>query len=127
MDKILHYLKDPKLWELRYIPYYGSCRILSISRSKLFISTVIIGATPLSLAGFKGGCGLAASEHLEHGMEHLEHLACRQKTKHEIISGPENHAFQSCSTLNKCKYLSKCCRKLVLGTRALDKCIHLRR
>ena len=32
MDKILHYLKDPKLWELRYIPYYGSCRILSISR-----------------------------------------------------------------------------------------------
>ena len=23
MDKILHYLKDPKLWELRYIPYYG--------------------------------------------------------------------------------------------------------
>ena len=33
MDKILHYLKDPKLWELRYIPYYGSCRILSINRS----------------------------------------------------------------------------------------------
>ena len=23
MDKILHYLKDPKLWELWYIPYYG--------------------------------------------------------------------------------------------------------
>ena len=22
MVKILHYLKDPKLWELRYIPYY---------------------------------------------------------------------------------------------------------
>ena len=35
----------------------------------------------LYLAGFKGGCGLAASEHLEHGMEHLEHLACRQKNK----------------------------------------------
>ena len=33
MDKILHDPKDPKLWELRYIPYYGSCRILSISRS----------------------------------------------------------------------------------------------
>ena len=33
MDKILHYLKDPKLWELWYIPYYGSCRILSINRS----------------------------------------------------------------------------------------------
>ena len=27
MDKILHYLKDPRLWELWYIPYYGSCRI----------------------------------------------------------------------------------------------------
>ena len=25
--------KDPKLWELWYIPYYGSCRILSINRS----------------------------------------------------------------------------------------------
>ena len=23
MDKILHYLKDPKLWELWYIPYNG--------------------------------------------------------------------------------------------------------
>ena len=32
MDKILHDLKDPKLWELWYIPYYGSCRILSINR-----------------------------------------------------------------------------------------------
>ena len=31
MDKILHDLKDPKLWELWYIPYYGSCRILSIN------------------------------------------------------------------------------------------------
>ena len=33
MDKILHYFKDPKLWELWYIPYYGSCRILSINSS----------------------------------------------------------------------------------------------
>ena len=33
MDKILHDPKDPKLRELWYIPYYGSCRILSISRS----------------------------------------------------------------------------------------------
>ena len=33
MVKILHYLKDPKLWELRYIPYYGWCRILAINRS----------------------------------------------------------------------------------------------
>ena len=32
MDKILHDPKDPKLWELWYIPYYGSCRILSIYR-----------------------------------------------------------------------------------------------
>ena len=32
MDKILHDPKDPKLWELWYIPHYGSCRILSISR-----------------------------------------------------------------------------------------------
>ena len=31
MDKILHDPKDPKLWELWYIPYYGSCRILSIN------------------------------------------------------------------------------------------------
>ena len=34
MDKILHDPKDPKLWELWYIPYYGSCRILSINRIK---------------------------------------------------------------------------------------------
>ena len=34
MDKILHDPKDPKLWELWYIPYYGSCRILSINRMK---------------------------------------------------------------------------------------------
>ena len=33
MDRILHDPKDPKLWELWYIPYYGSCRILSINRS----------------------------------------------------------------------------------------------
>ena len=38
MDKILHDPKDPKLWELWYIPYYGSCRILSISRSTPCIS-----------------------------------------------------------------------------------------
>ena len=33
MVKILHYLKDPKLWELQYIPSYGSCRILTINRT----------------------------------------------------------------------------------------------
>ena len=32
MDKILHDPKDPKLWELWHIPYYESCRILSINR-----------------------------------------------------------------------------------------------
>ena len=32
MDKILHDPKDPTLWEVWYIPYYGSCRILSINR-----------------------------------------------------------------------------------------------
>ena len=31
MDKILHDLKDSKLWELWYIPYNGYCRILSIN------------------------------------------------------------------------------------------------
>ena len=31
MDKILHDPKDPKLWELWYIPYNGKCRILSIN------------------------------------------------------------------------------------------------
>ena len=35
MDKILHDPKDLKLWELWYIPYYGSCRILSINRMDL--------------------------------------------------------------------------------------------
>ena len=35
MDKILHDPKDPKLWELWYIPYYGSCKILSINRCAL--------------------------------------------------------------------------------------------
>ena len=35
MDKILHDPKDPKLWELWYIPYNGECRILSISRMVL--------------------------------------------------------------------------------------------
>ena len=34
MVKILHDLKDPRLWYLRYIPYFGSCRILAINRMK---------------------------------------------------------------------------------------------
>ena len=32
MIQILRYLKDPKLWEFCYIPYYGKCRIYIISR-----------------------------------------------------------------------------------------------
>ena len=42
MDKILHDPKDPKLWELWYIPYFGSCRILSINR---MIRTIIAPQT----------------------------------------------------------------------------------
>ena len=39
MDKILHDLKDSKLWELWYIPYYGQCRILTInSRDSLDVT-----------------------------------------------------------------------------------------
>ena len=34
MIEILHYLKDPKLWELWYIPYYGYGRICIIHRSQ---------------------------------------------------------------------------------------------
>ena len=32
MERILYYLKEPKLWELWYIPYYGQCRIHIIGR-----------------------------------------------------------------------------------------------
>ena len=43
MDKILHDPKDPKLWELWYIPYCGSCRILPINR---IIDCYCMGAVP---------------------------------------------------------------------------------
>ena len=33
MIQILHYLNDPKLWELWYIPYYGKYRIYIITRT----------------------------------------------------------------------------------------------
>ena len=55
MDKILHDPKDPKLWELWYIPYNGSCRILSINSrstwrlgglSKSVVSRVLVGVIP---------------------------------------------------------------------------------
>ena len=45
MDKILHDPKDPKLWEIWYIPYYGSCRILSISRSNRNSNSNLDGAS----------------------------------------------------------------------------------
>ena len=41
MDKILHDPKDPKVWELWYIPCNGSCRILSINRMKDSVEKVI--------------------------------------------------------------------------------------
>ena len=50
MDKILHDPKDPKLWELWYIPYYGSCRILSINRS-IVVVVVVVGAESESGVG----------------------------------------------------------------------------
>ena len=31
MIQILHYLNDPRLWEIRYLPYYGYCRIYIIN------------------------------------------------------------------------------------------------
>ena len=66
MDKILHYLKDPKLWEVRYIPYYyGSCRILSISRIIL---------QEMELLGWPNSA-------FEHGGEDLERLNPNSKSK----------------------------------------------
>ena len=53
MDKILHDPKDPKLWELWYIPYNGKCRILSINSIISETSSMqmrIPVSTPLSLS-----------------------------------------------------------------------------
>ena len=33
MVEILHYLKDPKLWEVWYTPYDEQCRIYIINRA----------------------------------------------------------------------------------------------
>ena len=49
MDKILRDPKDPKLWELWYIPYYGSCRILSISRNSTKMSAARLRALALAM------------------------------------------------------------------------------
>ena len=38
MIQILHYLKDPKLWELWYIPYYGHCTIYIINHEVWVVS-----------------------------------------------------------------------------------------
>ena len=32
LGTLLHYLQDPKLWALWYVPYYGYCRIYIINR-----------------------------------------------------------------------------------------------
>ena len=55
MDKILHDPKDPKLWELWYIPYYES-RILSINSifGIPFYSYSILGPKPYSKLAAKG-------------------------------------------------------------------------
>ena len=49
MVKILHDLKDPRLWYLRYIPYFGSCRILAINRSKQVIKLSRAAAVRIEL------------------------------------------------------------------------------
>ena len=62
MDKILHDPKDPKLRELWYIPYYGSCRILSINRAsfRFEVKGSLLRAKDLGAAcdsGFLGNAG----------------------------------------------------------------------
>ena len=57
MDKILHDPKDPKLWELWYIPYYGSCRILSINRTIMELGTKLGGPFDLISRVSKVGHG----------------------------------------------------------------------
>ena len=63
-----------------------------------------------SLPGFKGGSGLAASEHLEHSILSILRPD-KKRYVNEIVSvssrkqPKKNHTFQCCSTLNKCMYL----------------------
>ena len=45
---MLHYLKDSKLWESWYIPYYGSCRIYIINRSTAHYAAPRIGSGAVS-------------------------------------------------------------------------------
>ena len=68
MDKILHDPKDPKLWELWYIPYYGSCRILSINRMGVAVvcrSTLEKVFKLLPRNEFQSGRSLEFIEHKE--------------------------------------------------------------
>ena len=44
---ILHYLQDPKLWELRYAPYNGECRICIINRRIPFRALITLHITYL--------------------------------------------------------------------------------
>ena len=46
VDDINHYLKDPKLWELGYIPYNGKCRIYIIHRMPGFLPEKAGGKRP---------------------------------------------------------------------------------
>ena len=49
MIEILHYLKDPKLWKLWYVPYYGKCRIYIINRSEATARMAIVKVRKLPI------------------------------------------------------------------------------
>ena len=54
MMKILQYLEDPKLWELWYIPYYGSFRVdpeVLFGASSLPFRRIPIGSTVVPFYG----------------------------------------------------------------------------
>ena len=61
MIKILHYLKDPELWESWHIPYSGQCRIYIINRIFGQLSKVgsllhsVFTRVPYYTRGIKGG------------------------------------------------------------------------
>ena len=45
MDKILHDLKDPKLWELWYIPYMGNAGFCPSAVLLIFVEGGILDVT----------------------------------------------------------------------------------
>ena len=53
MDKILHDLKDPKLWELWYIPYYGHAGFCPSTVSLAAASCEDEGSLPEGFQGAK--------------------------------------------------------------------------